>query len=71
MNNDSISKKIKIDENRKKFTNKDLDVTIIEIKEEKDDIQNFFELDEDIYKDKELLNNIYESKKFSARFALS
>ena len=65
INNDSISKKIKIDKNRKKYTNKELDVTIIEIKEDKDDIHNFLELDEDINKDKELLENIYEKCKQS------
>jgi hypothetical protein len=59
INNDSISKNIKIDENRIRYTNKDLDVTIIEIKEEKDDIHDFLDLDEDIYKNKELLENIY------------
>ena len=34
LNNEQIFKKIKIDINRKKYTNKDLDVTIIEIKKE-------------------------------------
>ena len=34
LNNEKIFKKIKIDINKKKYTNKDLDVTIIEIKDE-------------------------------------
>ena len=65
MNNDSQSKKIKIDKNRIRYTNKNLDVTIIEIKEHKDGIHNFLELDEDIYKDIGLLENIYEREKQS------
>ena len=32
MNNDSISKNIKIDENRIKYTNKEYDITFIELK---------------------------------------
>ena len=59
INNDKKSRKIKIDKNRKCYTNKELDITIIEIKEKKDDIHDFLDLDEDINKDKELLDNIY------------
>ena len=48
-------KKIEIDNSRKKYTNSDknIDVTIIEIKPNKDGINNYLEIDEeDIYKDK-------------------
>ena len=48
-------KKIKIDNTRKKYTNKDLDITIIEIKPNKDNINNFMEIDnEDSEKNKEV-----------------
>ena len=50
-NNDNIYADILLDSNRKKYTNKDLDITIIEIKKEKDKINNkaFLEIDEKIY----------------------
>lgn len=51
-NNNKIDKKfIKINKKKKNFTNKDLDITIIEITE-KDEIYDFLELDE------EIINNI-------------
>ena len=65
LNNDSKSKKIKIDKKRKKFTSKKLDTTIIEIKEVEDDIHDFLEIDEDIQKDKDLLKNIFGRNKTS------
>ncbi len=46
--NNTAKKIIKIDETRKRYTNKDIDVTFIEIRQNEDD--NFLELDEDIYK---------------------
>ena len=56
-------KKIKIDNTRKKYTNKELDVTIIEIKENKDEIYNFMEIDkEDIKKNKDLIKINYKRK---------
>ena len=51
-----INKRIKIDIIRKKYTNKDLDITFIEIKPEEDNIKNFMELDEGIKN-----NNILKS----------
>ena len=62
LNNGKIFKKIKMDTNRKKYTNKDLDVTIIEIKDE-DNIQNFLFLDDNILNNE--INNyniIYEKE---------
>ena len=60
-------KKIEIDKSRKKFTKYDqnIDITIIEIKTNKDgiDIDNFLDLDEkDIYKDIEDIELIYRNK---------
>jgi len=62
LNNEKIFKKIKMDTNRKKYTNKDLDVTIIEIKDE-DNIHNFLFLD-DIILNNEInnYNIIYEKE---------
>ena len=58
-------KKIEIDNSRKKYTNSDknIDITIIEIKPSKDGIGNYLELDEsDIYKNKEILKLEYGLK---------
>ena len=56
-------KKIEIDNKRKKYTNKELDVTIIEIKENKDGINKYMEIDkEDIKKDKEIIEKDYKRK---------
>ena len=51
--NDSIFKDIELDSKRKKYTNKDLDITIIEIKKDIDGINanSFLEIDERIYQD--------------------
>ena len=43
---------------RIKYTNKEDDVTIIEINPEKDCIYNFLELDENIFYEKDLIENI-------------
>ena len=58
-------KKIKIDNSRKKYTNpdKNIDITIIEIKPKKDGINNYLEIDEeDINKDKENIELEYKKK---------
>jgi len=58
-------KKIKIDNSRKKFTNpdKNIDITIIEIKPEKDEINDYLEIDEnDIYQNKENIDLEYINK---------
>ena len=56
-------KKIIIDNTRKKFTSPKLDVTIIEIKPNKDKINNFMEIDkEDMQKDNDLLELNYRRK---------
>ena len=61
INNDSEVKEIELN-NRIKYTNKDYDITIIEIKE-KDNINNYLEIDENILeKDKNIIyvnNSIY------------
>ena len=57
------SREIKIDNMRKKYTNEELDVTLIEIRPEKDEIKNVMELDEeDINKNINILEKIYRKK---------
>ena len=58
-------KKIKIDNSRKKYTNPDenIDITIIEIRQYKDGIYKFLEVDKtDIYKNKEKIELEYKMK---------
>jgi len=59
LNDDKINKTIVLDNNRKVYTNKEYDITIIEIRCEKDKINNFMDLDERIfnYKSEILYNN--------------
>lgn len=47
INNEKSPKQIKLGD-RIKYTNEDYDITIVEIKEDKDSIYSFFELDENI-----------------------
>ena len=62
LNNEKIFKEIKIDSNRKTYTNKNLDVTIIEIKKE-DNINNFLLLDDNIINNNiHNYNNIYKNE---------
>ena len=49
LNDDKISKTIILNDNRKIYTNKEYDITIIEINCEKDEINNFMNLDEKIF----------------------
>ena len=49
LNDDNINRIIVLDNNRKIYTNKEFDITIIEIKCEKDKINNFMDLDEKIF----------------------
>ena len=51
INNDKEEKTIELNEKRKIYSNKDYNITIVEIKEKKDEINNFLELDENILKD--------------------
>lgn len=44
-----IQKQLKINDNRKIYTNEKYDTTIIEINKEKDEIDNFLELDDNIF----------------------
>ena len=59
LNDDNINKTIILNNNNRKiYTNKEYDITIIEIKYEKDKINNFMELDEKIFNEKsEILYN--------------
>ena len=63
INNDEDNiKKIKIDEKRKRYTNEILDVTIIEIDEEKDNIKEYIEIDNNIMNDIEKDNEINKNE---------
>ena len=61
LNNDKSNKTIVIDNNRKIYMNKDYDTTIIEIIPEKDKINNFLELDENLFKENSI--EIYNQNK--------
>ena len=55
---DKEKKIIKLNDNRKIYTNKQYDITIIEINKKKDNINNFMEIDEKIFKNSnEIYNN--------------
>jgi len=60
LNDDNEIKKIEINGKKKIYTNKEYDITIIEIKPEKDKINNLMEIDEKIYKNDS--NIIYKNK---------
>ena len=71
LNYDKKKKIIKLDDDRKKYTNKELDITIIEIKENQDNLNNeFIELEDNSidyfkdnsYKNENYLNYIYSNK---------
>ena len=61
LNNDKEFRQIKIDNSRLYFTDKKRDITIIEIKEEIDNINNFLELDDKLNNNHESYNNIYSN----------
>ena len=61
LNDNKEFKHIEIDNSRKLFTNEELDVTIIEIKANKDKINEFLEIDELVYKNDEYLKDIFAS----------
>ena len=58
-NDDQGKINIMIDDNRKKYTNEKYDTTIIEIKPEKDKINYFLELDEEIFHENLSKESIY------------
>ena len=60
LEDDKWKKKIKIDSKRKTFTDKEMDITIIEIKPNLDKINNFLEIDGDIFLDD--YKKIYEKR---------
>ena len=71
LNNDKILKKLKIDNNRLRYTNEKLDITIIEIKENEDKLNNeYLKLDDNIInyfksnenEDPNYLNDIYSNE---------
>ena len=60
IDDDNINKNIKINNSRKTFIDEEIDITIIEIKPELDEINNFLEIDENIYDNN--YEKIYENK---------
>ena len=71
LNNETIIKDIILDSNRKRYTNETLDVTIIEIRETEDNINDFLLLDKQIINlinkksntnNEKFLNNLYENE---------
>ena len=77
--NDKQIKTIKLDNNRLKYTNEKLDITIIEIKENEDNLNNkYLELDDEIIKYfkkaqkvcKNYLDNIYNNESIYLFFHL-
>jgi V8-like Glu-specific endopeptidase len=60
INDDSTIKKIKLNEKRRIYSNIKYDTTIIEIKPEKDKIDDFMELDDNIFKENS--NILYKKK---------
>ena len=58
--NDKIVKYIKIIESRKTYTNKDIDITVIEIKPDLDGLKYFLDVDENIYENNYI--QIYQNK---------
>ena len=62
INNNEEIKEIIIDENRKKFTDESYDITIIEIKPDKDNISNFLEIDINVFDSPNKLELTYENK---------
>ena len=63
--NDDKKKRIDIDGKRKRYTNEKLDITIVEIDEDKDDIHDYIDIDNDIINDmtlsKEKIINNYKN----------
>ena len=62
INNEEEYKTIIIDDTRKKYTSKEYDITLIEIKENKDEIYDFLEVNEKINKYEKYLKDIYNNK---------
>ena len=61
LNNDKDDKIIKLNDNRIIYTNKEYDITIIEIKPKDDKINNFMELEDKIFKEESYLYYNQES----------
>ena len=57
INDDKKEKSIELDENRRIYTNKEYNITIIEIKRKKDKIYDFLELDDNIFRGTPIIFN--------------
>ena len=62
LNDDSLSRKISIKNSRKSMTCSKLDITLIEIHQNSDKINDYLELDEEINKDINILEKTYRDK---------
>ena len=62
LNDERESRNIKIDKFRKRYTCSKIDLTIIEIRPKIDNLNHFLEIDEDIYKSKDIIDKIYRKK---------
>lgn len=62
INDDKEEKRIIIDSKRLIINCPELDITLIEIKSDKDNIYNFLDVDENINKDKEIIEKLYRKK---------
>ena len=51
LNDDKEEKNIELNENRRIYTNKEYNITIVQIKKKKDKIRKFLELDENVFRD--------------------
>jgi V8-like Glu-specific endopeptidase len=67
LNNDKLKKSIIINKDGKIYTNKDYDITIIEIFSEKEDITNYMEIDDNYIEDS---NIIYEKSIYIIQYPL-
>ena len=61
-NDNKEHRKITIDNSRKKYTNPALNITFIEIKKNKDNINYFLDIDNDVYKEKNVLKILFKKK---------
>ena len=62
LNEDKETKNILLDDSRIYYTNKEMNITIIGIKEEIDEINSFLEIDDIIYEENNNIEDIYKNK---------
>ena len=57
IDNNNIEKEIVLDKTRKLYTNDEYDITIIELKDNEFDLNNYLKIDDNLYKNKEIEKN--------------